>query len=555
MLTMLRSCLRSIHSRRDPRVQRARIRLEPLEGRDVPSTYYWVGGSLGDNKWSTLDNWRLNSADPSSILNRPSILPGSGDTVKFDATAASDGLNDVRPDSVMDGSFTIGSLVIENRAAAPYQLTLNGTLGINGMSGEPTVLNAGDTGGLFGAGPVTFTHVETGEFDWQSGKIYTTVNVTAGTTFHIETDLTPTGGKKELGGQIWDYSGNSDWDGKGQFSFTGQDTAFTVLGTFNVTQTQAGNATIHLGTDARFENQGTVKTTFAVGSGLVFADDGRVTNFGTWQVAAGYVAAGKIQNSGVIQLDANGVFFLGRVTGWITTNGWVLLDPSFSPSSQSVITGPGLAGFESPVTVSGGTAEVENVQDNSGSLSGAGKLVITGTYTWDYSLDGSTNTWTGPGITQVGTDTNRTAKLVLKADTFSLNRQIVCYGTLDWTKVAPAGPVISSEVLVGVGGGIDIKAPLVPPVGPPQGGLFTIDGTGPIAQRIKQAGGAGGLRTLASSLRGLGRPSSYSSTPRSTSVTSKCCPAPIRGIRVRCSSETCTGSCRGKLKSRAAESW
>jgi hypothetical protein len=317
------------------RVRSARLRLENLEGRDVPSIYYWFGSDT-DKKWSTLTNWKLIfSADP--------LAAGA------------------TPDSTMDAAFQVASLNVEPRAA-PYKITLNGELRIDCMSTEPTVVNPGNTGGLYGAQPVTFAPVEGGEFDWLSGQIVATVTVPGNMIFHIKTDATDQGGTKELAGQIWDYSVNSDWDGKGQFklSASGVGTAFTVLGSFGVTANK--NATIDNAAGAKFENQGTVTTDFPLAQELSFGV-GTVNNYGNWRVVSGGVSATYIQNSGVIQLDS-GTFTLGQ------GDGWAWLDPEHSPTGQSIIRGPGSAVFNGSVVTYPGTSQVQNVQDNSTGLGG-----------------------------------------------------------------------------------------------------------------------------------------------------------------------------------------
>jgi hypothetical protein len=76
LVSTLRARLSSVKPRHLRSVRPVHVRLEVLESRDVPSTYYWIEG--GENKWGTLTNWKLDSLEANAP--NPTVLPGSGTT-------------------------------------------------------------------------------------------------------------------------------------------------------------------------------------------------------------------------------------------------------------------------------------------------------------------------------------------------------------------------------------------------------------------------------------------------------------------------------------------
>ncbi len=99
---------------RAPRRETIILRLEPLEDRVMPATFYWTGADPDSNSWNEPKNWSVvgKAAGP---------LPGPNDTVVFDGdklalNAKGDPLN---PNATLSatGTTTIGQLQIRAHAS------------------------------------------------------------------------------------------------------------------------------------------------------------------------------------------------------------------------------------------------------------------------------------------------------------------------------------------------------------------------------------------------------------------------------------------------------
>lgn len=207
---------RSDKSRHGRRPRLARIRVEALEPREVPATYYWVG-SVEDNKWSTLADWRLDKADPAST-SKPTDPPGPGDDVVFDASADKD---KVRPDSVMNLATEIASLTIEDRSSKPYSVTLNGALTIKGPTAS-TIAGGTVTGGSIEFKPAAATDGPT--FAWEGGTLDSPVTVSKETKLRIRSPS-----NKELKQKLQINSTDASWDGQ-SYSDSTEGGAFWLTG-------------------------------------------------------------------------------------------------------------------------------------------------------------------------------------------------------------------------------------------------------------------------------------------------------------------------------------
>jgi hypothetical protein len=197
--------------------------VEPLELREVPATYYWVG-STDDNKWSNTEDWRLDKADPASG-QKPNTAPGSGDDVVFDASADKD---KVRPDSVMDVATSVASLDIQDRSAKPYSLTLMAALTIKGPT-ESTIAGGTVTGGSIEFNPAAASDGPT--FTWEGGTLDSPVTVSKDTKLRIASPKS-----KVLKQKLQINSLDATWDGQsyldptkgGIFLLTGSNAELAV---------------------------------------------------------------------------------------------------------------------------------------------------------------------------------------------------------------------------------------------------------------------------------------------------------------------------------------
>lgn len=450
--------------------------------REVPAHYYWVGGGP-DNNWSTLADWRLDSADPNSN-QRPSTPPGSGDEVEFSATAP----HAVAAASVMDGDYVIGSLIVGNRAGEDaYHLTLNGTLSINSMTADPTLIDAGG-GVIDGAGPMTFTHVETGNFTWDSGKFATTVKVTVGTVFHMGTDQY----KGVVAGEFDVYTSTADWDGLGVFEMKGQDSAFVVQpgGRFTIARNNA-DAVVQVQKDNWFVNRGTLNSNMGAGTTLRFGAPGREQNAGTWNVNSGDVLTRNLQNSGTITIADGSRFLMGA--GDLNTVGTTILDSTQAPAGKSVIRAAGPAGTGkaiffggSTVQLSGSSNQVQNADDLAALTMGDGNLTIVGNYTVGSITNGQTGgstTWSGAGTTGVGSADGSVGQLTIYAS-LTLKRPLTNAATVQWlTSGVQGGPPTGGLIRLDDAGTI-INGP---------GASFTIRTTNSVGAVLERLGGNGVL--------------------------------------------------------------
>jgi hypothetical protein len=414
-----------------------------------------------------LTNWRVPGAPPQQAPVVPTTPPGAADLVVFEAGAAG-----VSPTSVMETDYVVGGLRIENRVAGAYNLWLNGTLSVNGTFG--TTITAG-VGSVKGTGLLTFNHVETGEFTWNSGVISADVDVTSGTVFEMAT-----GGTKEVAGRMTVFTGYASWDGQGLFQIDGGQFVIASTGDYNVSGLD-DHATINVINDGLFEIQGEMTALMGAGKKLQFPGSGWVKNFGNLEFFQGELWTRNFLNSGLLFLEIDTIASLGVGGGG---NGWTVLDSTLGSSGISRIDGHGIAHFKgNGVSLQGGTANVMNVIDECPTVQGPGNLIVNDVYQWKVHAAETSSHWSGTGTTQIGTAQAPWGKLILDPEvlTFRLSRPLVNYGTVDWQVHDASG---TFELEVSAGGSIDNKA----------GAELIIISTSQCRQFINKGAGAGSLK-------------------------------------------------------------
>jgi hypothetical protein len=193
---------------------------------------------------------------------------------------------------------------------------------------------------------------------------------------------------------------------------------------------------------------------------------GVVRNFATFNLQSGDAGTRNLQHGGIIDIAGGSRFTMGKgnVAGW---TGRTTL------ASGSSIRGAGVAEFSGDgVEITGGDAEVRNVDDDGAEVKGSGNLEIKGTYNWGLN---QASHWKGTGFMLVQTG----ATLRLPDETipvFKSARKIYVYGTMEWD--SSDNNIGTCEFQIETGGGIQ------------NFGMIKISNGGNRSQRITAPAGA-----------------------------------------------------------------
>jgi hypothetical protein len=283
------------------------MRLERLEDRTVPATYYWVGAANSADpavvsSWSNPNNWDLNG-------NVGVGVPGATDIAAFSATVPtyappadpsnpiSHPINQTPVYDVtgggqvfalsIDGSWT-GNITVNNPLTVPDASEWDG--GTITVAAGVTLTNSGNLALNNSGGPVTFAG---GGTLANSGSI---IDLGAGGISVAGTLLNATGG-------LFDFAGAGSLTGNGTF-------------------TNAGNI---------LKAAGATPTTSVIGAGLQFSNSNIIdVEGGTLQIAAGGTSTGAtfaVQAGATLDLTGGSTaLYQGAIVGsYSTTNPGTIL--------------------------------------------------------------------------------------------------------------------------------------------------------------------------------------------------------------------------------------
>jgi hypothetical protein len=353
---------RRLPSRPSPTARRsARLRLEALEERSLPSVVNWTNPAGGD--WNTPGNWSTGA------------LPGPGDDVVINVGSGtvthSSGTHSVHSlSSANDFTLSGGSLTLADTSA------LNGTFTLSG--GTLTERSELDLNGAF---------------SWTGGTLagHGTTVANAGIA------LSGSGGKA-LNQQTLDNVGTATWTG-GNLSFT-NNAVWDNGGTFDV---QTASTVSGAGT---FDNAGAVRKSAGAGTAALNVP---FNNSGTLDVVSGALAlGGGSVSGGRFTVEANTTLSFSAGTATLTASSTLggAGDVGFTGGTFNLL---GAYTVTGDTAVSAGTANfntdatLTTLTLSGGALGGMGTVTVTGLLTWTGgSLSDAGRTVANGGITLAG---------------------------------------------------------------------------------------------------------------------------------------------------------
>ncbi len=351
----------------------------------------WINPRGGD--WDTPSNWSTG------------LIPGPGDSALIPIAAITVTHN-------LTSHDTVESLT--SKAAIALSA---GTLTLNGPSSIANALTIAG-GELSGAGTL-----DVNSLVWSVGTMSGTgsTTVVAGGSMNLRAN-----GSRLLDGRTLNNAGAATWSGAGNISMADGAVLDNLAGaTFQV----SGNASVVSGggAAASFVNAGSFrKTTLA----------------GTTTIAVPFV------NTGAYIIDVGSLLFTsnGRVAGTTAIAAGasaVFSGDAVSLLSGSKVTGPGALNITKQATITvPGAASVSNITMDSGLITGAGALTVTGAMSW------TGGTMSGPGST-----------VILGELAISGVQQYLSQRTLDIVGTATiADPYSSQGIYVSDGGALVIEA-------------------------------------------------------------------------------------------------
>jgi hypothetical protein len=299
----------------------SRLRLESLEDRTVPSTYYWVGA--GGTGWSNPSNWDLNGTLAAGV-------PGAGDVAAFSNTVPAYA-NPSNPQQL---------LVVPLNQTPVYDLSADGSLGAMNFA-------SGWTGNL----TVNHSFTVTGVSEWDAG----TIIVVAGATLTNSGTII-----------LNNASGTSDVLAGGGTLSNEATAVIQQTSTGGLVLSSAGSGTTTVINAGLYSISADSGITAATGGGAV-------VNNGTLQKAAGNgtstVNPGAVSNVGTVfahsgTFDLEGV---GQVNGALLTGGsW----GAETPATLVLNGGAAITSSSAAITLAGAGAHFANLAGNLTSNSG-----------------------------------------------------------------------------------------------------------------------------------------------------------------------------------------
>jgi hypothetical protein len=433
----LRSAFRRLPDRpRRHHDSRARLLLECLEGRTLPSTVTWINPGGGD--WDTASNW-LDSATGTNHVptaNDDAVISTAGITVTHSSFFNAD---------------TVNSLTSQANLAVS-----NGSLTFNTASTAPSLTLSGGTVNVASPDPANPGSLEVGTLNQSGGTL------TGAGTVTVDTALLWTGGTMSGSGST-EVLGAGEVGGGSPFGPTLSGRTLDNFGAFTVDNGSnllfASNATLNnrpggllvlqgaanlgnfFGSSGKLNNAGALAhpgsgTTAAVG--IAFDNTGAVdvqagtlnapvglTNEGTLTLEVGTTAtftggssSGDFNLQVASHLTLNGNFtLLSGSTTEVGLVGQLELD-GVTLNGGAAVTGPGsvtVGGFSGQMAVSNGAATIDNLSVSGGTVTinagaslevgtlaqSGGTLTGAGTLTVDSSLLWTGGTMSGSGSTEV----------------------------------------------------------------------------------------------------------------------------------------------------------
>jgi hypothetical protein len=353
--------------------------VERLEDRTLLAMITWGNASGGD--WNTGSNW-VGGVVPG--VNDDAVIPntfGSITVTYSSGTSEIHSLANAETLQISGGSFQIDAASTANvmqqsggTVTGAGDLTVSGSYTWTGgtQSGTGTTVLASGTLMTITGGSIAVTAgrpiddtAAGAAINWTSGEIFGTLNNPGQLTINNP-------GNVYLGGTL-NNTGTITWTGAGAFWFDGGTLNNQAAGTVDV----QGSSTINL-----------------------YSGTPKITNAGTFKKSAGtgtlFVGV-ELDNSGLVQTQAGTVSLSAGGTHTGTFSAASGTSVVFAGGTHDLGVGTTLAGAGS-VGVSGGTASIDsaisatNIAQSGGTLTGAGNLTVSESYTWTGGAQSGTGT-------------------------------------------------------------------------------------------------------------------------------------------------------------------
>ena len=410
--------------------------LHNLEGRWLPSTVNWIGGS---GYFDVASNWKDATTGTNHVPTPAddAVIPNADLTVTIRDAEAVNSLS-MRGGGPYVEALTItgtGSLTVTNHEATVsdlWQLDLQSGARLT-TSGNPTSLERGGAiEGTIAVASDASLAFSNGTFLVQSGARFTGIGTNeagtiqvAGATVNLNTDValanldlnsgTLTGAGDLTVSGVFTWSGQSTMGGSGTTTVLAGG-SFTILG--NGDKTLANTRTLENDTAGTWSGSGNWNIyggTFINADSFSVQNDqsinnylgsaGTIDNLGTWTKtsAVGRTTTVNVpfNNSGSVEVAGGQLYFNygGTETGPFTADAGATLN--FGNGNFLVLDGAQLTG-DGLTSITGGTAEIDaavsatNLDLAAGTLTGSGDLTVSGAFTWS-----GESTMRGSGTTTV----------------------------------------------------------------------------------------------------------------------------------------------------------